>query len=138
MFKKLSMIFILIILLLHFFATPIHGQYLDPDVKWDKDQWEHMLAGAVTDILVRGPYINKSWRDTATKRLALVLALSIIYEAYQAKRDEEIGWLGSPGGGFGLLDIAANLAGAASLEILFHIFGLDKRKANLIIGFKLN
>lgn len=111
-------ILLLLIVLMHCFARPSHGQWLDPDSRWDKDQIDHMVAGALVAVAVRGPYINYNWRNTVAKRMAWVSALGIVYEIKDLYEHNRMGWLGNPGAGFGLLDLVADVAGAAVAEII--------------------
>lgn len=62
-------------------VRPARAQYQHD--RWDRDQWEHMAAGAATAVVVRGPWTTPSWRDAVWKRGLIQLALSLAYELYQ-------------------------------------------------------
>lgn len=95
---------------------PAAAQWWDPDrCVTCRDKREHFVAGVGLDLLARGPWLAPSFRDRPWKRVALtgVVATSWeIIEAAQARRD------GKAGSGYGVspLDIAATIAGAATLE----------------------
>jgi hypothetical protein len=97
------------------------AQWLDPDRRWNGDQWQHAAAGAVLDITFRLPLVAPGWRTRPERRLLLVLGTSIVFEALQVHESAKAGWLGEEGGGFGLLDILATMMGALSVEIVTHI-----------------
>jgi len=98
-------------------AAPAAAQYLDPDhCVTCRDKREHFAAGVGLDLLARGPWVARSFRDKPWKRVALtgVVATSWeVLEMFQARRD---GTAGRPGYGFSPLDIAATVAGAATTE----------------------
>lgn len=100
-------------------SVPAQAQWLDPDRRWNADQWQHAALGAALDVIVRGPWVTKSWRDTWAKRFAWSMALGCVaLETYQVYESAQRGWLGQEGGGFGLLDCAAVAMGALAMEIV--------------------
>ncbi len=107
-----------------FGSTPARAQWLDPDRCWTcRDKQLHAAAGAAVAIGIRGPWTAPSWRNTALKRIALTCAIGAAYEAVQvaeAIAEHRSG----PGFGFSALDLAADCAGAAALEL---VWGLGRR-----------
>jgi hypothetical protein len=90
----------------------------DPDVTWDADQWHHAAAGATLDVVMRGPWITRSWRNRVAGRLVLVAVVGASYEVLQLYEARQTGRLGQEGYGFGPLDLAADMAGALTVEAL--------------------
>ena len=115
---------LLLMVLMHCFSRPTYGQWLDPDNRWDSDQIDHMIAGALVNVAVRGPYIAYNWRNTVAKRMAWVLVLGTIYEIKDLYEHDRMNWLGNPGAGFGLLDLVADVTGAAIAEVI--IWALER------------
>ncbi len=101
------------------FPAAARAQYLDPDRCWNcLDKQLHFVAGASIDVIVRGPWTAPTWRNTAFKRIALTCAVGAAYEAVQvaeAVAEHRSG----PGYGFSPLDLAADCAGAAGMELLW-------------------
>ena len=104
-------------LLLAAAASPVRAQWLDPDDCWScLDKRLHFVAGAAIDVAVRGPWITKSWRNSALKRIMLTCAVGAAYEGVQmveAWAENNSG----PGYGFSPLDLAATCSGALGMEI---------------------
>lgn len=88
----------------------------DPDWVWNADQWQHMAAGAALVVLMRGPYITESWRESFWGRVGLVAVIGAAYEGLQLFEASQTGMLGQPGYGFGPLDLIADVAGALVVE----------------------
>jgi hypothetical protein len=100
-------------------ASPATAQYLDPDrCLTCQDKREHFAAGAGLDLLARGPWVSPSFRDAAWKRLAITAVVATSWEVLEAADARRDGDIGRSGYGFGLLDIAATVAGAATVEAL--------------------
>lgn len=103
------------------YAAPTQAraqQIIDPDYCWRcQDTKAHFAAGATLDLLVRGPWVAKSWRDTPLKRIALTTMVGASYEIVQAM-ESELKHQRGPGYGFSPKDLAADFAGAVATEIL--------------------
>jgi hypothetical protein len=100
-------------------ASTATAQYLDPDrCLTCQDKREHFAAGAGLDLLARGPWVSPSFRNAAWKRVALTTVVAVSWEVLEAADARRDGDIGRPGYGFGLLDIAATVAGAATVEAL--------------------
>ena len=100
-------------------TAPLPAQgMLDPDHTWDADQWHHAAAGAALDVVMRGPWIAPAWQ-TPPARVALVMTVGLAYEALQVYEARQSGRLGQEGYGLGVLDLAADLAGAVAVEALW-------------------
>lgn len=109
----------LVVVALLLASAPAGAQFLDPDRDWTSfDKGQHVLAGAAIGSLVRGPWIADGWRDTALKRIAWAAVIGASYELSQYVEAEQAGTLGSPGYGFSLLDLTADIAGALAAELL--------------------
>ena len=94
------------------------AQYLDPDRCWTcRDKVEHFAAGAGLDLLARGPWVARGFRDRAWKRVAVTAVVATAWELIemeQARRDDTAG---RPGYGFSPLDVAATVGGAVAMEL---------------------
>lgn len=109
----------IVAVLLAVMATPAPAQYLDPDhCLTCRDKREHFAAGAGLDLLARGPWVARSFRDKPWKRVALTGVVATSWEVLEMFQDRRDGKAGRPGYGFGPLDIAATVAGAATTEVL--------------------
>lgn len=93
--------------------TPTQG-FFDHDRRmWAPDKAEHAGAGAVLDLVARGPWITKSWRDRPWKRVAIVAVIGAAYEITDWRRAVSGGRVG-----FGALDLAADVVGAVLAEFV--------------------
>lgn len=100
-------------------GAPATAQYLDPDHCFTcRDKREHFAAGVGLDLLARGPWVARSFRDKPWKRVALTGVVATSWEVLEMFQDRRDGKAGHPGYGFGPLDIAATIAGAATTEVL--------------------
>jgi len=100
-------------------AAPLAAQVLDPDrCLTCADSWQHFAAGAALDVVVRGPYITDSWRDTPIKRIAWVATIGAAYEGLQYFEARANGTLGQPGYGFSLKDLGFDVLGAVAVELM--------------------
>ena len=93
--------------------------------RWDRDQWEHMAAGAGVALVIRGPWIDSSYNDKLWKRGAWQLGLSLLYEKItnetaKGYNGRGLDWTDTK------LDIAANMAGWLVVEGV--VFLWEKRK----------
>src|ERR1043166_8994110 len=71
----------IVAILLAVMATPAPAQYLDPDHCLPcRDKREHFAAGAGLDLLARGPWVARSFRDKPWKRLALTGVVATSWE----------------------------------------------------------
>jgi hypothetical protein len=101
-------------------AVPRSGaaQLLDPDTCWScRDTYAHAVAGAGINLAVRSGIIAESWRTSPVKRVGLVLLIGAAYEGVETLAAWENGQLGERGFGFGLKDLAADVAGALVVEL---------------------
>lgn len=62
-------------------TSPLQSQ--QNNSRWDSDQWQHLFAGAAVSIVIRGPMVTPTWRDTWWKRGLMLNSLSLIFEVYQ-------------------------------------------------------
>lgn len=110
-------------------AQPASSQVLDPDrCVTCRDKIEHFAAGAGLDLVVRGPWVARPFRDRAWKRLGLILTMATAWEAIQTGEARQQGRSGQQGYGFSPLDVAATTAGAMAMELLVdHIQGRLRR-----------
>jgi hypothetical protein len=102
-----------------FLATgpPASAQWLDPDrCVTCPDKLQHFAAGVGLDLLARGPWVAKSFRNHAWKRVALTAVVAASWEMLEALDARRQGKAGRPGYGFGPLDLATTIAGAAAVE----------------------
>lgn len=90
-------------------ADLAHAQALPR--RWDRDQWEHLAAGAAVALAVRGPWVTPAWRDRLWKRGAWQLALGVTFEAYQAHELQRFDPTDVA------LDLVADLAGWVVVEV---------------------
>lgn len=116
---------LLILGLLCFSPSKANAQWLDPDNCWNcLDSKHHFIAGAILDVAARGPFVAKSWNNTAWKRVLLVAGVGATYEFMQLYEAKQTGTLGQPGYGFSLKDLSLDIGGAVASEIL--IWSLPK------------
>ena len=102
-----------------FLATgpPASAQWLDPDrCVTCPDKVQHFAAGVGLDLLARGPWIAKPFRNHAWKRLAATAVVAASWEMLEALDARREGKAGRPGYGFGPLDLVTTVAGAAAVE----------------------
>ena len=100
-------------------AVPASAQYLDPDrCVTCVDKREHFAGGMALDVLARGPWIARSFRDQAWKRVAITTVVATSWELIEMFQDRKDGKAGRPGYGFGPLDVAATVAGSVATEVL--------------------
>jgi hypothetical protein len=108
-----------IVMLLAGIAAPVSAQYLDPDRCFTcVDKREHFTGGVALDVLARGPWIARSFRDQAWKRVAITTVVATSWELIEMFQDRKDGKAGRPGYGFGPLDVAATVAGSVATEVL--------------------
>ena len=109
-----------LVLLLLLLPVAAPAQWLDPDRQvFARDKAEHFAFGGVgVNLLVRGPWIARSWRDRPAKRLAWCLTLAVAWEIVQIEQAYRDQMLGRPGNGFGLLDVGAAMAGCGVAELV--------------------
>ncbi len=101
-----------LLLLLSGASRPLAAQLLD--TTWTRHHAvEHLAGGVAVDLLARGPWIARSFRDTAPKRLAWVLVVEGTYEAVQVWQ-----WHGRYPVRYALLDTGAAVTAASLLELL--------------------
>jgi len=104
-----------------FLATgpPASAQWLDPDrCVTCPDKVQHFAAGVALDLLARGLWVAKPFRNHAWKRVALTATVAASWEMLEALDARREGKAGRPGYGFGPLDLAITIAGAATVEAL--------------------
>jgi len=77
---------------------------------------QHFAAGVGLDLLARGPWIAKPFRNHAWKRLAATAVVAASWEMLEALDARREGKAGRPGYGFGPLDLVTTVAGAAAVE----------------------
>jgi len=95
------------------------AQWLDPDhCVTCPDKRIHFAAGIGLDLLARGPWVAKSFHDHAWKRVLLTATVAASWEMVDALEARREGKAGTPGYGFGPLDLVATVAGAATAEAL--------------------
>jgi hypothetical protein len=102
-----------------FLATgpPAPAQWLDPDrCVTCPDKVQHVAAGVALDLLARGPWVAKSFRNHAWKRVALTATVAASWEMLEALDARRLGKAGQRGYGFGPLDLVTTVAGAAVVE----------------------
>jgi hypothetical protein len=100
-------------------ARPVSAQWLDPDACVTcPDKRIHFAAGVGLDMLARGPWVAKPFHDHAWKRVLITATVAASWEMLDALEARREGKAGRPGYGFGPLDFAATVAGAASAEAL--------------------
>ena len=102
-----------------FLATgpPASAQWLDPDrCVTCPDKVQHFAAGVGLDLLARGPWVAKPFRNHAWKRLAATAVVAATWEMLEALDARREGKAGRPGYGFGPLDLVTTVAGAAAVE----------------------
>jgi hypothetical protein len=98
-------------------APPASAQWLDPDrCVTCPDKLQHFAAGASLDVLARGPWVAKGFRDHAWKRVAMTAVVATGWELLEALDARRAGKAGTRGYGFGPLDLVTTVAGAAAVE----------------------
>lgn len=75
----------------------------------------HFLGGGLVNILVRGPYITKTWRDTPLKRMAWCGAFQGAWEGFQVLEVKQYPLK------YGVWDFEAALVGCVTTEGLIAI-----------------
>lgn len=100
-------------------GPPASAQWLDPDrCVTCPDKVQHFAGGVGLDLLARGPWVSKPFRDRAWKRVAVTAVVAASWEmleALDARREHKAG---RPGYGFGPLDLATTVAGAVAVELI--------------------
>ena len=99
-------------------AMPLSAQRLrlDPDTCWTcRDSREHFASGAALDVAAHLVLP----RTKAWQRVVVVFALGAAYEAGQADIVRYTPYSGTRGFGFGLKDLALDVAGALVAEALW-------------------
>ena len=102
-----------------FLATgpPASAQWLDPDrCITCADKLQHFAAGVGLDLLARGPWVAKPFRNHAWKRVAITAVVAASWEMLEALDARRLGKAGRPGYGFGPLDLVVTVAGASATE----------------------
>jgi hypothetical protein len=102
-----------------FLATgpPASAQWLDPDrCVTCADKVQHFAGGVGLDLLARGPWVAKSFRNHAWKRVAITAVVATSWEMLEALDARRERRAGRPGYGFGPLDLVTTVAGAAAVE----------------------
>jgi len=100
-------------------GPPAAAQWLDPDrCVTCTDKVQHFAAGVGLDLLARGPWVSKPFRDHAWKRVAITAVVAASWEMLEALDARREGKAGRPGYGFGPLDLVTTVAGAAAVEAL--------------------
>ena len=100
-------------------ATRAPAQWLDPDACVTcADKRIHFAAGVGLDLLARGPWVATPFHDHAWKRVLVTATVAASWEMLDALEARREGKAGRPGYGFGPLDFAATVAGAATAEAL--------------------
>ena len=116
-----------------FLATgpPASAQWLDPDrCITCPDKVQHFVAGVGLDLLARGPWVARPYRDHAWKRVAITAVVAASWEMLEALDARRQGKAGQPGYGFGPLDLVTTVAGAAAVEAIQGVGRrLTKRRA---------
>src|SRR5437762_13101990 len=106
-------------------AQRVYAQWLDPDrCVTCPDKLRHFAAGVGLDLLARGPWVARPFRDHAWKRVAMTAVVAASWEMLEALDARRQGKAGTPGYGFGPLDLVTTVAGAAVVE---GIQGLGRR-----------
>ena len=109
----------MVVLALSLTAARAPAQWLDPDpCVTCPDKRIHFAAGVGLDLLARGPWVAKSFHDQAWKRVLVTATVAASWEMLDALEARREGKAGRPGYGFGPLDFAATVVGAASAEAL--------------------
>jgi hypothetical protein len=109
-------------LLLLLVAAPLQAQriVLDPEpfAPWRISyQRQHLAAGAGLDLAAQLPILPRGMRDTPFKRVLLVTFIGITYEAGEEAVARDRGIRGD-GFGFGLADLACDVLGAVTMELI--------------------
>ena len=111
-------------------VTPRAGvaQFLDPDNKilcWRCNSHDaHFAGGAVTDAALHVmPFVKTSW-ETPVGRVAVVAVAGVGWELVDYARCRQTRSCGRPDTGFGLVDLAYDVTGAAVIELV--IAGLKR------------
>lgn len=110
------------------------AQWLDPDrCVTCPDKVQHFAGGVGLDLLARGPWVSKPFRDRAWKRVAVTAVVAASWEmleALDARREHKAG---RPGYGFGPLDFVSTVAGAVAVELLQGVaHTLAKRRGSAV------
>jgi hypothetical protein len=116
---------LLVLGLLCFSPSTAKAQWLDPDNCWTcQDSWHHFAAGSILDVVVRGPYVSKSWNNRAWKRVLLVAGIGATYEFMQLYEARQEGNIGQAGYGFSPKDLVMDIGGAVASEVV--LWGFKK------------
>src|SRR5256884_8621013 len=109
----------MVVLALSVAAARAPAQWLAPDACVTcPDKRMHFAAGVGLDLLARGPWVAKSFHDHAWKRVLVTATVAASWEMLDALEARREGKAGRPGYGFGPLDFAATVAGAATAAAL--------------------
>ena len=99
------------------FATPLQGQWLDPDNCWTcQDSKQHFVSGALLDTGFHAIFP----RTRFWERIGLVTLTGVVWEFAQADVARSAN-LHGVGCGFGFKDLALDMAGALVGEVLWKI-----------------
>jgi hypothetical protein len=71
----------------------------------------HLVGGAVTDLLARGPWFAENWRRSFGGRMALAALPTLWWEVYQQKENQEPLK-------YGIWDFLTGMVGAALTDAL--------------------
>jgi hypothetical protein len=72
----------------------------------------HLAGGMAGDLLVRGPWITKSWRNRPWKRVAWTGVFGFGWQFFLSREDPAHSWRD------GAWDIGFNMVGAGLVELL--------------------
>lgn len=109
------------LVLLALWVRPAEAQFFDPDTCLTcPDSREHFAGGAILGFGIQA--LPSSWRsgwaDAPWKRGLTVTILGAVYEAGQWDAHRHDGLNGKPGFGFGVKDLAVDVAGWAFSELV--------------------
>lgn len=68
-----------------------------------------LLAGAILALLIRGPWVNPSWRHSLLGRVSLIVGVNVLYERFV----DVNGWSST--------DVGQRLLGSAGVEIVLRV-----------------
>lgn len=96
-------------------AARAQGFTFDPDRCFTcRDSREHAAAGAAIDVAAQ----VVGWPKKPWQRVALVAAIGAVYEVGEEEGTRGTEYAGQPGYGFGLKDLACDVAGALVAELV--------------------
>jgi len=103
-------------------ARPARAQFLDPDRAWtcwhcySHNAHATISAGLTLSLRVM-PFVKQSWQRPVG-RVAIIAIGGALYELQDWGQCTQRHACGRPDAGFGLVDLAYDVAGAAALELL--------------------